>query len=461
MVAIGVAAAGHAIAAGTTEALGLMEGWGGFGQPPSPREKVAIIPLNPSCDGDAVLAAAARITLCATPFVDDVAACLIEVRNRLESDRLRCHVDELPSVAVNLTPIDVTRLEQIDPEPLLEELSAERQQAFEQKQEELQVALQQQAEQRRTQIARDQQVVEIAKPTVEVAPDNARFVADHDSKVEKQTVARGSNMEEIAARSKHQSLEVKENPREAGVDQPPDPGRDGNPEAPRLPGKLSMRAPGAEHPAETAQEAHTRGVAGGDSAPIGDGMRARRGDGLISSVERRPSTEPSGQGGAGGGTPHVPDLRPSEQVLERALGGGSVDHLDDVESGEETALNTKQWVFASFFNRMKRRVHQNWDPVSVWARHDPTGQVYGFKTRVTRVRVTLNPGGDLTKIIVSKSSGVDLLDDEAVRAFRAAQPFPNPPVGLIDASGQITFEFGFHLEIGGGRKAEWKIFRSL
>jgi TonB family protein len=118
-------------------------------------------------------------------------------------------------------------------------------------------------------------------------------------------------------------------------------------------------------------------------------------------------------------------------------------------------------VFATFFNRMKRRVHQNWDPVSVWARHDPTGQVYGFKTRVTRVRVTLNPAGDLTKIIVSRSSGVDLLDDEAVRAFRAAQPFPNPPGGLVDASGNITFQFGFHLEIGGGRKAEWKIFRSL
>ena len=35
MVAVGVAAAGHAIAAGTTEALGLLEGWGGFGAAPA------------------------------------------------------------------------------------------------------------------------------------------------------------------------------------------------------------------------------------------------------------------------------------------------------------------------------------------------------------------------------------------------------------------------------------------
>jgi TonB family protein len=118
-------------------------------------------------------------------------------------------------------------------------------------------------------------------------------------------------------------------------------------------------------------------------------------------------------------------------------------------------------VFASFFNRMKRRVHQNWDPVSIWHRHDPTGQVYGYKTRITRVRVTLDAAGTLTHIVVSSASGVDLLDDEAVRAFRAAQPFPNPPGGLVDPTGKITFEFGFHLQIGGGQKATWKIFRTL
>jgi TonB family protein len=222
-----------------------------------------------------------------------------------------------------------------------------------------------------------------------------------------------------------------------------------------------MRKPGAELPAESAQEARTKGLLGGSLAPLGDGMRARRGDGLISVEERTRSAEPQGGGGAGGGTPTLPDLRPSEKVLERAIGGGNVDFLDDVDEGEETALNTKQFVFATFFNRMKRRVHQNWDPFSVWARHDPTGHVYGYKTRVTRVRVTLSPSGELSKIIVSRTSGVDLLDEEAMRAFRAAQPFPNPPAGLVDASGNITFEFGFHLEIGGGRRGEWKVFRAL
>ncbi len=49
-------------------------------------------------------------------------------------------------------------------------------------------------------------------------------------------------------------------------------------------------------------------------------------------------------------------------------------------------------------------------------------------------------------------------NNEAVQAFRAAQPFPNPPPGLIDRNSQtITFRFGFFFEIGDG--GGLKIFR--
>src|SRR5207249_9699656 len=132
---------------------------------------------------------------------------------------------------------------------------------------------------------------------------------------------------------------------------------------------------------------------------------------------------PKGEGGAGGGQPTAPPKLTDEQ-LERVVGGGSVDHLDDVDNGDETALNAKRWVYASFFNRLKRQVAQNWDPASVWRRSDPTGQVYGYKTRVTEVRVSLLANGDVARIVVTTPSGVSELDDEAVRAFHAAAPFP-------------------------------------
>jgi TonB family protein len=94
----------------------------------------------------------------------------------------------------------------------------------------------------------------------------------------------------------------------------------------------------------------------------------------------------------------------------------------------------------------------------VWRRIDPDGTKNGFKTRVTEVRVSLNPKGELAKIVVTNPSGVAELDEEAVRSFHAAAPFPNPPDGLVNKEGQITFAFSFFFEIGSPRTS-WRVIR--
>jgi TonB family protein len=135
-----------------------------------------------------------------------------------------------------------------------------------------------------------------------------------------------------------------------------------------------------------------------------------------------------------------------------------VDDVQDAEEGDFTALNSRKWKYATFFNRMKRQVAQNWHPDVVYLRRDPTGNIYGTRDRLTILQVSLKPNGSVAKIYVAKQSGVDFLDDEAVRAFREAQPFPNPPAGLVDArSNLITFSFGFHFAIGD--PGRWKVFR--
>ncbi|MEM9493213.1 MAG: energy transducer TonB, partial [Myxococcota bacterium] len=133
------------------------------------------------------------------------------------------------------------------------------------------------------------------------------------------------------------------------------------------------------------------------------------------------------------------------------------DAIDDAAAGEITALNTRRWKYASFFNRMKRRIHQEWQPNVVYQRRDPRGNVYGTKDRVTLLRISLSPTGRVTDIVVARPSGVDFLDEEAIRAVRAAQPFPNPPQALVDErSRQIVFNFGFRFEITRGG---FRIFR--
>ena len=456
--AMAVALVVHVILVGGAEALdlsllGAPFGHAGAATPPKP-----VPPLATNCPFDAMLATAARAAACLAPW-QDPDACFDALPINYRIDRSGCQRVDLPAEVALVAPPELARVKPIDPEPLLEMM---KQQPKPPPPQELPKPAPQQPAPppQQVQARRQMQVVETAKPDSDQAPENARFLSEYNTRVEHESVARGTPKEPMIAKSKPAELTPAEHPKDPSVQQHSDkpPGHAG---APDVPGSLSMRQPGAPSLAMQQQEAKMRGALDGERAPVGlDGYAARRGDGSIQQQQQNRTETPQGQGGAGGGAPDVPNLKPSEEQLQRALGGGNVDHLDDVADGDETALNSKRWIYASFFNRLKRSVAQNWDPASVWARIDPTGQVNGFKTRVTEVRVTLTTSGELKKIVVTSPSGVSDLDDEAVRAFHAAGPFPNPPRELAGSDGNITFAFSFYFEIGAPTTA-WHMLRSM
>jgi len=138
----------------------------------------------------------------------------------------------------------------------------------------------------------------------------------------------------------------------------------------------------------------------------------------------------------------------------QALSGqiGSSDYVADVDDeGDVNLLNTRKYRYYDFFQRIKERVAQEWEPGKVWRQRDPTGQRYGVKDRLTIVKVTLDTEGALKALRVSKECGLEFLDEEARRAFAAASPFPNPPVGLKNGHDEIEFQFGFMFEISSSR----------
>jgi TonB family protein len=217
-------------------------------------------------------------------------------------------------------------------------------------------------------------------------------------------------------------------------------------------------------------EDEARGKEDGMSNAVEEGSEARRGEtadepaeeGKGAPGENRPGIAGrEGQEASPGSPdslPQLSDLRPSDELLSHAVGGGSNDYLKDVDEGADTLLNTKRWKHSSFFNRVKRGVAQTWRPENAYRLRDPTGQIYGQKNRFTVLKVSLRPDGSLRDVLVEKGSGVDFLDDEAVTAFREAQPFPNPPRELVDPESKlITFRFGFYFEIVGS--PTFKIFR--
>lgn len=144
----------------------------------------------------------------------------------------------------------------------------------------------------------------------------------------------------------------------------------------------------------------------------------------------QPSTEPLGteSGTEASGT-------------EASEGGGAPNDALDVPEGEGTFLNTREWKYAAFFNRVKKAVSAKWDPNGRLSQRNVNP---GMVARLTVMAVTLKPDGTLADLFVAQSSGLDLLDAEAMRAFEQAAPFSNPPPALVE-QGFIRFNFGFHV----------------
>jgi TonB family protein len=297
------------------------------------------------------------------------------------------------------------------------------------------------------------QVVDLAKPREERRPENARFAAEYDSTVEHQTRKYGRFDPNELQRSHGDS----DRNREAVPEQP----RSGRSSPAASPGALAMRMPTNRRPSLLSNHGDPDKSPGDEGehpgpqdpeglyAPPGGGGARRTAPRLL---EGGPLFSPE---------PGQASLLPTEAEIARAVGSGTQDHLNDVDEGDETSLNAKKWVHATFFNRVKDQVRNHWKVAEEYHRRDPTGAIYGSQDRLTQVHVQLRPDGSLAKVAVTQTCGVDFLDDTAVEAFKEAQPFPNPPRQLIGlkAAGLIDFDFGFFLEISGSPHVRFLRYR--
>jgi len=276
------------------------------------------------------------------------------------------------------------------------------------------------------------QVVDIAQPAIEQRPDHGKFLSEYDSTVLRETKGQ-------VGRDK------------GGAPVAPTPPTPLIPPTP--PSKLPPGDPRATPPKSSLVA--LRGPSGDKvPGPMGPATEVRSlgPDGTLAHQAGQGSASPSEKVGAQT-LPGAGPLRltPSQESLQRALGqgSGSPDYLGDLDDGDATSLNSKKWKFAAFFNRMKSQVREEWHPDQLLSRHDPSGNIYGAKDRVTMLKVQLSLDGRVADVSVVKSSGVEFLDEEAMSAFRRAQPFSNPPEQLAEPDGMIRFQFGFVVQVSG------------
>jgi protein TonB len=154
--------------------------------------------------------------------------------------------------------------------------------------------------------------------------------------------------------------------------------------------------------------------------------------------------------------PLLPSFRPSLDQVSQAPGSGgdraasmTDDHLDDVPTSLQTVLSTREFVYYSYYHRIKEQLRQHWEPKikeKVRRALQMGRSIASESDRITRVVILLDQSGTLVRVQVVGQSGVQDLDQAAVEAFRAAAPFPNPPHGIVDGDGYIRIRWDFVLE---------------
>jgi protein TonB len=147
----------------------------------------------------------------------------------------------------------------------------------------------------------------------------------------------------------------------------------------------------------------------------------------------------------------IPPPKPETDRPEWASSGGNApsDYVKGIQEGDRTALNTQEFIFYGYYQRIRQRLDNAWVPIlrqKLQARLRLGRHIASDSELTTRVIVVLNSQGEVTRVRVTTESGVTDLDDAAVGAFKLAGPFPNPPRGIADRDGQIQIPWEFILK---------------
>jgi len=106
-----------------------------------------------------------------------------------------------------------------------------------------------------------------------------------------------------------------------------------------------------------------------------------------------------------------------------------------VDSGP-ISLNSKDPVYVTYFTKIKQMIESHWEYPELALR-------YGLQGRLA-LEFTIGSNGQLERLRIVRSSGSQLLDDEALRAIKAAAPFPPIPPWIKPNPLSISAAMEYH-----------------
>lgn len=142
------------------------------------------------------------------------------------------------------------------------------------------------------------------------------------------------------------------------------------------------------------------------------------------------------------------DLENNSEIARHLTPPESSDYLPGILEKDKTALNTREFVYYSFYERVKKRVGMFWTP----ALEEKFRKMYyanidvDNRDLITKLIIVLDDHGQIRKIEKIASSGFKNLDDAAIEAFNKAAPFSNPPKGILDDDNTVILRWDFILK---------------
>lgn len=125
------------------------------------------------------------------------------------------------------------------------------------------------------------------------------------------------------------------------------------------------------------------------------------------------------------------------------------EYVPGMPQGAEAALNTREYMFFTYFQRIRESLDQAWRPILreriAWI-YKKGRKLAADTEYVTRTLVTLNRDGEIVRVQVLDDSGAQELDAAALGALNSAGPFPNPPAGLLQGKTEIEIRWDFLLK---------------
>lgn len=110
-----------------------------------------------------------------------------------------------------------------------------------------------------------------------------------------------------------------------------------------------------------------------------------------------------------------------------------------VKSGKELIVNTKEFKYWSYLQKMKQKIEMVWEYPEYARQRGIGGQL--------KINFSIGKDGKIEKVTLIDSSGLKVLDDAALKALRDASPFPPFPETWDISRLNIEGTFIYHITV--------------